>query len=81
MSDWNTLRPEDFPLLAIGPYVYRRMMSSPVFTAMNDHIAADLAFRLNSHEVAKTTVSVWPSPNDRWDWDWVGTGRPAPPTT
>ena len=74
MSDWETLRPDDFPLLAIGPNVYRRMMSSPLFTAMNDQIAADLALRLNAHEAAKMAASVWPTPADRWDW--VGTGRP-----
>jgi hypothetical protein len=44
------LTPADFPLLAIGACVYRRTLSSPLFTALSAEIAADLAFRLNSQE-------------------------------
>lgn len=64
MDDWCVLRPDDFPLIAVGPRVYRRTMSSPLFTAMNDQSATDLAFRLNAHEMGKTTISVWPNPDD-----------------
>ena len=37
----------DFPLFAIGPLVYRRTESSPIFTAPDDAMARDLARRVN----------------------------------
>lgn len=37
----------DFPLYAIGALVYRRTLSSPLFTAPNSELAADLVARLN----------------------------------
>lgn len=41
------LRAEDFPLIAVGACVYRRTMSSPLFTAPSPQMAADLVLRLN----------------------------------
>jgi len=53
VSDWYQLTASDFPLVAIGPNVYRRTMSSPLLTAPSDELAEDLASRLNDHETRK----------------------------
>jgi hypothetical protein len=50
---FHCLTPEDFPLYAIGSFIYRRTFSSPLFTAPNEAIAADLVFRLNDQEMRK----------------------------
>jgi hypothetical protein len=52
-TPWDILQPSDFPLIAIGASVYRVCASSPLFTAPYDHIAADLAYRLNAFEASK----------------------------
>ncbi len=46
------LKKEDFPLLAVGANVYRRSMSSPLFTAPSPELAAELAFRLNRDDTS-----------------------------
>ena len=50
------LTSDDFPLRAIGPCVYRRTESSPMFTASDDALAADLVARLNGDDVAGIPV-------------------------
>lgn len=40
------LKPEDFPLQAIGALIYRRTESSPMITAADERLAADLVERL-----------------------------------
>jgi hypothetical protein len=47
------LTASDFPLIAIGSLVYSRMMSSALFVAPNDQLAADLVMRLNRDEMSK----------------------------
>lgn len=46
MIDYR-LKPEDFPLTAIGNAVYRRTLSSPLATFADDELAVDVALRLN----------------------------------
>lgn len=41
------LTDDDFPLVAIGPHVYRKTESSPLFHTNDMQMAADLAMRLN----------------------------------
>ncbi len=41
----------DFPLYAIGPHVYRRTASLPLFTAVDRHVAADMVLRLNRDQM------------------------------
>jgi len=41
------LKPDDFPLTALGNAVYRRTMSSPLATFSDEALAADVALRLN----------------------------------
>lgn len=55
------LTPNDFPLYCIGALVYKRSESSPLFQASDDALAANICFRLNSHEAAKSSISIWPS--------------------
>lgn len=55
------LTPADFPLIAIGASVYRRMMSSPLFTAPSAEVAADLVSRLNRDEMSKWNMQVAPT--------------------
>ena len=50
--DYLTLA--DYPLLAIGPCVYARSQSSPVFTATNDQMAIFLAAQLNAKAMSPT---------------------------
>jgi len=50
------LIPDDFPLVAVGNSVYRRTMGAPLFTAATDHIAADLALRLNRDGMARSSI-------------------------
>jgi hypothetical protein len=47
----------DFPFVAVGPHVYRRTMSSPLFTAPDMQTAADIVFRLNRDEATWSTGS------------------------
>jgi hypothetical protein len=47
-----TLTPADFPLMAIGPYIYRRTQSSPWLTAPDYAAACDVAARLNRDQQA-----------------------------
>ena len=42
-----TLQPDDFPLCSVGPLIYARRQSSPILSANNDEMAANIAFRLN----------------------------------
>jgi hypothetical protein len=51
------LTPLDFPLMNVGPLVYRQTQSSPMFQAMDDQMAADLVCRLNREEMVKWYVS------------------------
>ena len=46
------LTPADFPLYAIGPHVYRRGASVPLFTAADRQAAADVVLRLNRDQMA-----------------------------
>jgi hypothetical protein len=46
------LTKDDFPLMAVGANVYRRTMSSPLFTAPTPELAAELALRLNRNDCA-----------------------------
>jgi len=41
------LKASDFPLIAIGPLIYSRNQSSPILTAWDDELAAEIAHRLN----------------------------------
>jgi hypothetical protein len=41
----------DFPLYAIGRDVYRRTGSSPLFTAADRHVAAEMVLRLNRDQM------------------------------
>lgn len=45
----------DFPLIAVGPSVYCKRQSSPIFTANTDELAAELAQRLNRDDQAFPT--------------------------
>lgn len=69
------LTPDDFPLYAAGPHVYRRTESSPLFTAPDMQMAGDIAFRLNAHEMGKWTVNAY-----GWQPDTAGvlTSKPDP---
>ena len=51
MIDYR-LKPEDFPLTAIGNAVYRRTLSSPLATFADEALAADVALRLNRDDQA-----------------------------
>lgn len=41
------LQSDDFPLMAIGNRIYARRQSSPILTATDDDMAAEIAMRLN----------------------------------
>jgi hypothetical protein len=41
----------DFPLYAVGPDVYRRTASFPLFTVADRHVAADMVLRLNRDQM------------------------------
>jgi hypothetical protein len=58
MSTINPLRPDDFPLLANGQYVYRRTASSPIIGPVSMELAADLAARLNRDAYAGAADAV-----------------------
>lgn len=44
---FGSLQPRDFPLVAVGQFVYRQGWSSPIIGPVDMHLAADLALRLN----------------------------------
>jgi hypothetical protein len=45
------LTSSDFPLYSVGSLVYAKMQSSPILTAMDDQMAANIVTRLNHHEM------------------------------
>lgn len=51
----------DFPLTAIGNRVYRRLDSSPICTAIDDAMAAEIALRMNRDN------QVYPEPENAVD--------------
>jgi hypothetical protein len=60
MDPFGPLTLADFPLTNIGPCVYRKTCSSPVFTAPNDMVAADLVTRINrDHFNGMTGAAPW----------------------
>lgn len=59
------LEPNDFPLFAVGAHVYRRTYSSPLFTAPDMYLAADLAARLNRDHYQGGVVNTSPQ-RDRY---------------
>jgi hypothetical protein len=55
------LKPLDFPVRAVGQYVYRKTESSPFIGPVSVELAADLAFRLNRDEAAKSPAGLFAS--------------------
>lgn len=54
MSTIDPLGPNDFPITAIGQYVYRCTASSPFVGPVSMALAADLAWRLNQDHYGRT---------------------------
>lgn len=54
MSTISPLQPADFPIIAIGQYVYRRSASSPFVGPVAAQLAFDIAFRLNRDHQTQT---------------------------
>lgn len=57
----DPLKPLDFPVKAVGQYVYRRTESSPFVGPVSVDLAADIAFRLNRDEAAKSPAGLFAS--------------------
>lgn len=58
MSTIDPLTMADFPLKAVGQYVYRRTSSSPLIGPMSMELAVDLAARLNRDEANQQALSM-----------------------
>lgn len=54
--NYGPLEAQDFPITHVGPAVYRRSASSPIFVAPTEALASDLVKRLNEHETLRQTA-------------------------
>lgn len=58
MTTTEPLTRADFPLKAVGQYVYRRTSSSPLIGPVSTELAVELATRLNREEADHQAMSM-----------------------